>query len=175
MKQKLIWMIAVISVNIGIDQWTKYLAKVNLKNIPGESYFNDIFRIVYAENNGAFLSMGSDLSDDWRFLILSVLPIIILIVFLLYTLFSKEVDLKNAIAFSFILGGGLSNIIDRIAYGSVIDFMNMGIGSLRTGIFNVADLSIIAGVVLYFIFSIKDEAKKKSKKSNENSALNTEL
>ena len=47
-----------------------------------------------------------------------------------------------------IAAGGVSNLLDRITYGMVIDFMNVGIGSLRTGIFNVADMAIMLGAAI---------------------------
>lgn len=52
-----------------------------------------------------------------------------------------------------IIGGGLSNLIDRIInQGAVIDFMNIGVGSLRTGIFNVADVAIMVGMFIFVKF-----------------------
>jgi signal peptidase II len=56
--------------------------------------------------------------------------------------------LSQQIAFGLIIGGGLSNIYDRIVAGKVVDFMNIGIGGLRTGIFNVADNAIMIGLFL---------------------------
>jgi signal peptidase II len=49
------------------------------------------------------------------------------------------------------LAGGVSNLVDRVAMGRVIDFLNLGIGPLRTGIFNVADMAILAGVVILIV------------------------
>jgi signal peptidase II len=49
------------------------------------------------------------------------------------------------------LAGGISNLADRVARGSVVDFMNVGIGPLRTGIFNVADMAIMAGAIIVVI------------------------
>src|SRR5947199_5008520 len=55
----------------------------------------------------------------------------------------------KVLAFSLVVGGGLSNLLDRVAYGGyVVDFINLGIGSLRTGIFNAADVAITVGVLL---------------------------
>ena len=58
------------------------------------------------------------------------------------------------------ISGGFSNLYDRITnHGGVVDFMNMGVGSLRTGIFNVADMAIMAGVLLLVIYSHKPANK----------------
>ena len=64
----------------------------------------------------------------------------------------NEFSLLKLFAFSLVIAGGLGNIIDRILYDRhVTDFMNMGISTFRTGIFNVADVCISAGVVCLFI------------------------
>jgi signal peptidase II len=53
------------------------------------------------------------------------------------------------------VGGGASNLFDRLARGSVVDFMNVGFGPVRTGIFNVADMAILLGAVLVVIDSYR--------------------
>lgn len=140
-----------------LDRITKIWAVESLKGEPSISYWNDFFRLVYAENTGAFLSLGSGLDDNWRTIILSVLPILVLLYVLYFILFSKNLGAWQATAFSLILGGGISNIIDRIMEGRVVDFMNMGLLGVRTGIFNVADMAIMAGLfmMLYAMFRNK--------------------
>ena len=71
---------------------------------------------------------------------LYILPIV--------TLFSKQISLGQILALSCIIGGGMRNIYDRITYGIVVDFMNIGISSLRTAMFNFADVSIMLGLFL---------------------------
>jgi len=75
---------------------------------------------------------------------------------------------------SLILGGGLSNLYDRIAYGKVVDFMNMGIGDLRTGIFNVADMFILAGIIWYVFTSFSKEARQAKTQSETESVVSEE-
>jgi signal peptidase II len=77
-------------------------------------------------------------------------------------------NLQN-LACGLVLSGGFSNLYDRITNnGGVVDFMNMGIGGLRTGIFNVADMAIMAGVFLLLIYSFKnDDAQKETIKNNK--------
>lgn len=65
-------------------------------------------------------------------------------------------SLDTVVAWSLVLSGGLGNLVDRIINdGRVIDFMNIGIGSLRTGIFNVADVYITVGVVVLVFQSLQ--------------------
>jgi signal peptidase II len=169
MNQKGFARIALIAVlillNVGCDQKTKQIAQDTLNPHEVSNYFFDTFRIIYAENEGAFLSAGSDLEGTWHFILLKLLPVTMLLFLLLYTIFSKSIDIYQTIALSFILGGGISNIIDRLTYGKVIDFMNMGIGNLRTGIFNFADLSIMLGITI-FIFANYFKNKSAEQPSN---------
>ena len=153
---RILIILIVILVNIGIDQKTKQMAKETLMHESVKSYANDVFRLVYAENRGAFLSLGSGLSDDVRYFVLSIIPVIILAGMMLYTFFSDELTFYQSIALAFIVGGGFSNIYDRFVNdGSVVDFMNMGLGSLRTGIFNFADLSIVFGMIAFLLLGFK--------------------
>ncbi len=134
--------------SIACDQATKLIAKRYLR--PGDyfSYAGDIFRLQYAENSGAFLGLGSSLPDPWRQLIFTVLVGIFLLALLVYLLRSRELTSFATVCLAFICAGGLSNLIDRIAYdGRVVDFLNVGIGPLRTGIFNVADMAITFGAL----------------------------
>jgi len=132
-----------------IDQVSKFVAKQYLQ--PGDfySYIGDTFRLQYAENSGAFLGLGATLPDPWRHLIFTVLVGILLLALLIYLLRSNELTWFATVCLSLVCAGGLSNLIDRIAYdGRVVDFLNVGIGPLRTGIFNVADMAITFGALL---------------------------
>ena len=159
--KKILLVLGVIILTIGIDQFTKVLAKEKLAPIPDISYLGDTFRLTYAENDGAFLSLGSNFNETLRTITLKAFPVLMLTGLFFYTLLSKSLSLMQVLSFSFILGGGISNIYDRLSYGSVIDFMNMGIGSLRTGIFNVADMAIMLGlfIMIPFLFQKPEEEK----------------
>lgn len=142
---------------VGCDQITKDAAQQYLAFEPPQSWFHDTFRLVYAENTGAFLSFGDKLSKDLRVLIFQVFPALWLIALTIYLLTAKPISMLLTIAWSLILSGGAGNVVDRVLHdGRVIDFMNLGIGSLRTGIFNVADVYITTGVVLLIIQSLRN-------------------
>ena len=132
----------------GCDQLTKDVAHQYLALQPPQSWFYDTVRLQYAENTGAFLSLGGGFSEGVRVLLFQVFPALCLVA-LAMVLFAQQIPLSTAIAWSLVLSGGLGNLLDRIMNdGRVIDFMNLGIGPLRTGIFNVADVCITTGVVL---------------------------
>lgn len=151
-------------VSIVLDQITKYVAKHYLEGKETLRYMGDTFRLLYIENHGAFLGLGNSLPEWARTLIFTVLVSVFLIGLLVWA-FKKD-DLSNMaiVALALVIGGGIGNLIDRLVNnGGVIDFMNLGIGSLRTGIFNVADLWIVFGAVLLFLaedFRKEDDEKK---------------
>lgn len=133
---------------IGCDQATKWVAKSTLKDSPPKSFLFDTVRLSYTENTGAFLGMGSTMSGSARFWFFIVLPGITICGVLIFALISDKVRRWELVMLSLLLGGGISNLYDRIFQdGRVTDFLNVGIGSLRTGIFNVADVMIMAGAL----------------------------
>ncbi len=159
-----VFILVIILVNFGADQWTKEIAKNELKG-KGTVFVLDTYVVLrFTENQGAFLSIGSGLPERVRRILLSALPLI-LIIGVGYVLFFRNAHLKwiHSIALSFVVGGGLGNMVDRIMYdGKVVDFINVGINRFRTGIFNTADLSIMAGgimIVLGVFFNNGNEAK----------------
>jgi signal peptidase II len=139
---------------VGCDQGTKILASDYLSKVQMSSYLNDIFRIGYTENTGAFLGLGNNLSEGARFWLFVVLVGAFLSGLLAYLIINSKQHLSSVVAFSLIFSGGLSNFYDRVVNnGAVIDFLNIGVGSLRTGIFNVADIAIMFGVFMLFFVS----------------------
>lgn len=148
---------------LALDQVTKWIAKAYLQ--PGMifSYLGDSFRLQYAENTGAFLSLGSSLPDPWRQLIFTGLVGVFLAALLVYLLVGQNLTPFAVLCLSLVCAGGISNLIDRIAYdGRVVDFLNVGIGPLRTGIFNVADMAITGGALLMLVDSLKSAKAEKS-------------
>ena len=109
----------------------------------------DSVRLQYAENKGAFLGLGNRLSPTVRFWLLTVATTLLLVGLCIFLIVKWNTSQPSFIALTLILSGGIGNMIDRIFNdGRVIDFLNLGVGSLRTGIFNVADIAITVGCIL---------------------------
>ena len=144
---RLLLVLLVLSGSVGCDRATKIVAESSLHGSGRISLLHDILRLEYVRNAGAFLSLGSQLSDPLRTALLVGGVICIVVGLLVVALVRRRAGIQ-VVALSLCAGGGLGNLWDRIATGSVTDFVNLGIGPLRTGIFNVADLAIVAGVVL---------------------------
>jgi len=144
--QKLITIVLVSIVCIGCDQSTKLLAKDRLQSSGTHSYWNDTFRLSYSENSGAVLGMGDSLPPEVRTMIFQGVVSLLLIALLVFMIRSRSLSGIEMFSLSLLLAGGFSNLLDRLTNdGAVVDFLNLGIGSVRTGIFNVADMVILLG------------------------------
>lgn len=146
----------IIFFSIVFDQISKFWIRNNFDSYIEHSIIADIFTLIKVENKGAFLGMGSELSEIPRILLLIVLPVIVLISITIYTYIDKSLDKISIIGFSLIIGGGIGNIFDRIVYGSVTDFLYLNFGGIfKTGIFNIADFFVTTGMVMILISSFK--------------------
>jgi len=136
-----------LTATAGCDRVTKHLAVTTLAGSPGYSYLGDTVRLDYQENPGGFLSTGATWRPATRAAVFQVANGVFLLGTLIVALRFQWSRLAAAGLVMFI-AGGVSNLVDRVAMGSVIDFLNVGIGPLRTGIFNVADMAIVAGIAV---------------------------
>jgi len=142
----------------GCDRLTKAAAQKMLAGAPPISLLNDTFRLQYMENTGATLSLGANLPAGVRFAFFVVFVGLILSLTLFYALKTNELDWKQLAGLACLAAGGLGNLIDRLANnGAAVDFMNFGIGPLRTGILNFADLFIVAGAGIFVFYSLRAE------------------
>jgi signal peptidase II len=144
---RLAGILAVMACTIGCDRITKELAARHLAGRPQASFASDLFRLQYLENRGGFLSLGANLPAGARTAIF-VVGTAALLGWVGVLLVRRVQSGRSALAPALLWAGGIANLADRVARGSVIDFMNVGIGPVRTGIFNVADVAITVGVVL---------------------------
>ena len=140
-------LLLLLATCVGCDQATKILAEARLAKSAPISMLNGVLRFEYAENAGAFLSLGSALPSATRFFFLVVVVAILLTLGVGFALFSDRMSLRQKAVLALAVGGGLGNLIDRVSHGAVVDFMSLGIGPLRTGIFNFADVAITVGMI----------------------------
>ena len=146
------WILPLILLltTVGCDRMTKHLAIIHLAGAPPQSYLQNTIRLQYAENSGAFLSLGSELPDTVRTAILTVGVALLLALVAVLAIRRRWTGAALA-GVSLMWAGGVSNLIDRAMSGHVVDFLNLGVGSLRTGIFNVADVAVLIGAVMIVI------------------------
>jgi signal peptidase II len=153
MLKRALLVIAILISCVGCDQTAKFVAKSRLSETQAVSYLGGSVRLQLTANYGAFLGLGTSLPQKQRTALLSIGVAVGLAAMLIYCL---ALSSRNALilpAWGLVIGGGVSNLADRLWYGGyVVDFLNVGIGPIRTGIFNLADVFIMVGVLL-LIFS----------------------
>ena len=140
-------LLVIILVTIAIDQQTKRMARASLMNGYPRHYAG-VLTLLYTENPGAFLSLGSNLPANVRHFVFDGLVSIGLLVaaFVLFT--GRMQPGPDDVAIALIIGGGVGNLIDRFRLGGrVTDFIYLQAGPLHTGVFNIADMAITGGVL----------------------------
>jgi signal peptidase II len=138
------------------DQITKSVARAKLSQHPPLLFLNGFIRVHYTENPGAFLGLGANWPWPVRFLLLTVFAGLGLALAIGY-LIRAPLDPWGVVGLSLLAGGGIGNLIDRLQHeGRVTDFVRLGKGVLRTGVFNVADVAIMAGALLLMLWSVRE-------------------
>lgn len=143
-------LLVVIGTTIGCDRVTKHVAATTLSDASSRSFLADTFRLEYVENTGAFLGLGADWPPLVRTAVFGVGNALLLLAVAVFAMRSRW-PRRSLVGVAIFVAGGASNLLDRITYGMVIDFMNVGIGPLRTGIFNVADMAIMLGAGIFVL------------------------
>lgn len=138
----------VLVSSIGCDQISKNYVRSTIPLNEQFLFFGDRVMLTRVENSGAFLSLGNDLAVPVKFFVLVLVPFLALMVGLYFLFVKSNLSKSTRIALSFVVGGGIGNIYDRYIYGSVTDFVHVDLGLIRTGIFNLADVSIMTGVLI---------------------------
>ncbi|TFF38950.1 signal peptidase II [Mucilaginibacter psychrotolerans] len=153
--------LVVLALNIGCDQVSKSIVRQKLSYEQPISFIHDHFTLIKIENTGAFLSVGETLSNPYRFILLTLLPVLSLLAGVIFLIVQKNFSRLILAGMICVLGGGIGNIYDRIAHGSVTDFMHIRFGIFQTGIFNVADVSIMVGIGLILLDALVKKMEEK--------------
>lgn len=155
-RNRLLLALVIVGSCIGCDQATKGIATRTLQHAPPQSFLGDTFRLDFALNPGGFLSLGSELPPGIRRAIFVAVNAGTMLALAAFLIWQRQLRSAEFVALVFVLAGGLGNLIDRIGNaGLVTDFMNVGIGPLRTGVFNVADMAVLFGAIGFGLLSLR--------------------
>jgi signal peptidase II len=135
---------------IGCDQVTKRMATSSLAGTSGRSYLGGGVRVAYVENTGGFLGLGGELPPVARTAIFTGATGVMLLGMIAIAI-RERLQGWALLGATLFVAGGTSNWVDRLANGRVVDFLNVGVGPIRTGIFNVADMALMLGGFLLFV------------------------
>jgi signal peptidase II len=146
-------------VSIVLDQFTKYLAVIKLKDKISFHIIGDFLRFSYVENRGAAFGMMQN--QRWFFIITTVILLAILI-YLIW--FNKKITNAGKLTLSLVFGGAIGNFIDRVRLAYVIDFVDVRFGNFYDfPVFNVADSCLVVGIgilILLILFNKFDKIDK---------------
>ncbi len=140
-----------VLANAGCDQLTKNVARKNIAYHETINVIGNHLILTKVENSGAFLSTGDTLASSVKFVVLSFIPLLALCYGIYYLLKNNQLNNLLVLGICFVIGGGLGNLYDRLIYGSVTDFLHIDFYLIKTGIFNLADVSIMIGMIILVI------------------------
>jgi len=149
MKNKYIWSGSIVGIVLVLDQLTKYVVEARIRLYDVITVIPGFFNLTHVRNKGAAFGILSDLPEFWRsafFITVTIIAVAAII-----ALIVKTHERIPVYAFSLIAGGALGNVVDRIRYGEVVDFIQWYMKSYYWPSFNVADSAITLGVVLLAI------------------------
>lgn len=156
MKRTLI--IATVLLVVFVDQLTKWMARAWL--FEPRKFLGGVLTLIRTENAGAFLSLGANAPALVRTIVFGVF-VAITLAGAGYALATGRVRKSEAYAVALVVGGGVGNLIDRIARGGrVTDFLYLEAGPLHTGVFNVADMAITLGVIGLLVAGLKPRQRR---------------
>lgn len=157
---KLIWPFLTVLV---LDQITKQIIRLTMTVGQSVEVIGDVIRLTFVENRG--MAFGIQIGNGLIFTILSLMASIGIAVYL----YSQRNEHRGiTVSLSIILGGAIGNLIDRILFGRVVDFIDIGVGTTRWPVFNVADSAVVIGMVLLLLTTYQIE---RSSVSSSNEAM----
>ena len=150
-------MIILTILVILVDFFSKYMVSKLMTVNETINLIDNFFRITYVKNTGAAFSFFSNNT------ILVIIISVVVIGFLLFYIYKNKGNNKlENVSYAFILGGAIGNLIDRLVYGYVIDFLDFEILSYDAPIFNLADTFIVIGVILFLINTLRSRYDENS-------------
>lgn len=155
-----VWL-TVILLSVFADQLTKYLVILFLKpdSVP---LWKDVLHFTYSENTGMAFGMLGEANQRWVFLVFSTVAILAILGYLIW---KRPKDKLLGIALSFVAGGGIGNMIDRVLLGYVVDFIDFTL--IDFAIFNVADCFVTIGAGLMMLWAILGMVKESKQQKAE--------
>ena len=159
MKKNIIIFILGATAVIVLDQITKAAIVKNFLIHESHAVINGFFNLVYVMNPGAAFGFLANMSETFRYVFFIGITVVIMLCIIYYIVKSKQQNMLMVISLTLIFGGAVGNLIDRIRFGAVVDFLDVYIGTAHWPAFNVADSAISVGAVLMVWGMIMDREK----------------
>jgi signal peptidase II len=163
-----VWRLALVGTLllscVGCDQASKGIARAHLTLGESHTFLGDTFRIIHVENTGAFLGIGANLPEPFRIALFQGAIGLLILGLLWAAAFQRGTGPWQVAGFTLLASSGIGNLIDRLLFdGRVTDFLNLGVGALRTGIFNIADVVGMVGFAVLLLANVEATPSNKSR------------
>ncbi len=155
-----------VTVLVLLEQLTKIVILMNREKLP-ITVINNVFMLSYVENSG--VAFGIKVGSIWSFIVINIVILGIIIKFMYSQL--QELNNKTIILLSLVLAGGISNLVDRVFRGYVVDFLDIT-PIINFPVFNFADIMIVVAVFVFGVMMIKN-IMKDGKKGNSDEKSNS--
>jgi len=145
------------------DQISKVIVRQNVESNARIALVDKYLTLTKVENNGAFLSLGNNLPRIFYVLLMIALPLIVVGFGIYYLLIKDNLSKLFTIGICLFAGGGIGNVIDRIFYGSVTDFLYFDFVIFHTGVVNIADIAVTTGLFVLIFDAYVNKNKRAPK------------
>ncbi len=140
-----------------LDQWTKGIVTRALEVHQSRTVVADFFDLTYVRNTGAAFGLFASVDSSVKAVLLNSVAVVVFLVVSAYALRSPHKSVRLQVGLALILGGAVGNLLDRVRFGYVVDFLDFAISGHHWPAFNVADSAICIGVGLLFIDMLRSD------------------
>lgn len=161
LKESTLYRSAYLVVSLAVlllDQWTKGIVTRAFEVHQTSSVIAGLFDITYVRNSGAAFGLFASVDSSIKAILLNSVAVLVFLVVSAYALRSSHRSIRLQLGFALILGGAVGNLLDRVRFGYVVDFLDFSISGHHWPAFNVADSAICVGVGLLFLDMLRNES-----------------
>jgi signal peptidase II len=163
LKESTIYRAAYLVVSLAVlllDQWTKGIVTRAFEVHQSRSVIAGLFDVTYVRNSGAAFGLFASVDSSIKAILLNSVAVLVFLVVSAYALRSSHRSVRLQVGFALILGGAVGNLLDRVRFGYVVDFLDFSISGHHWPAFNVADSAICIGVGLLFLDMLRSEGEE---------------
>jgi signal peptidase II len=140
-----------------LDQWTKGIITRTLEVHQSRTILNDLFDLTYVRNTGAAFGFFASVDSSMKAVLLNSVAVVVFLIVSAYALRSSHKSVRLQVGLALILGGAVGNLLDRVRFGYVVDFLDFAVSGHHWPAFNVADSAICIGVGLLFLDMLRND------------------
>ena len=144
-----------------LDQWTKGIITRTMDVHQSRTIVANVFDLTYVRNSGAAFGLFASVDSALKAILLNSVAVIVFLIVSAYALRSSHKSVRLQVGLALILGGAVGNLLDRVRFGYVVDFLDFAVSGHHWPAFNVADSAICIGVAVLFLDMLRHEDEPK--------------